>query len=295
MPTGRRIAGVYVNRSKTNHETAGFLGSDPTVFYVNDTLKLAGMPFTQWQSYLFWAPLPKGVTPPGELPADLAGYNTYTSKGLIPGPICTPSVASIKAALDPGYKRWLLVLPGDQGRHDAIREDICRAPEEHPEVRPDERGMTDTARLPTRPTLAGRRARPTGSAGTAADRAARPERLARLRARMAAAGVDAYLGVRAEHSRYLTGLVLGDGEEKVAGVSGWFVVGPAEVVLFADSRYTIQVGREAPERPDRAGLRRPRLALAGDPGQPRRRDGLDQPSAGSAVEAGFVSHATGSS
>lgn len=80
-----------------------------------------------------------------------------------------------------------------------------------------------------------------------ADRAARPARLARLRARMAAAGVDAYLGVRPEHSRYLTGLDLGDGEEKVAGYSGWFVVGPDELIVFADSRYTIQVGREAPD------------------------------------------------
>ncbi|MGH2465028.1 MAG: M24 family metallopeptidase [Candidatus Limnocylindrales bacterium] len=80
-----------------------------------------------------------------------------------------------------------------------------------------------------------------------ADRAARPARLARLRARMAAAGVDAYLGVRPEHSRYLTGLVLGDGEEKVAGYSGWFVVGPTDLIVFADSRYTLQVGREAPD------------------------------------------------
>jgi Xaa-Pro aminopeptidase len=63
---------------------------------------------------------------------------------------------------------------------------------------------------------------------------------------MSAAGVDAYLGVRPEHSRYLTGLVLGDGEEKVAGYSGWFVVGADDLIVFADSRYTIQVGREAP-------------------------------------------------
>jgi UPF0755 protein len=111
-----KIAGVYQNRSTTNHETAGFLQSDPTVFYVNDTLQLAGMPFTQWQSYLFWAPLPKGVSLPEKLPADLAGYNTYTSKGLIPGPICTPSVASIKAALDPdtkgGYLYFLATKDG---------------------------------------------------------------------------------------------------------------------------------------------------------------------------------------
>jgi Xaa-Pro aminopeptidase len=80
-----------------------------------------------------------------------------------------------------------------------------------------------------------------------ADRAARPERLERLRARMAAAGVDAYFGVRRENSRYLTGFVLADGEEKVAGNSGWFLITPAEVVVIADSRYTEQASEESPE------------------------------------------------
>jgi Xaa-Pro aminopeptidase len=79
------------------------------------------------------------------------------------------------------------------------------------------------------------------------DRIARPARLARLRARFAAAGIDAYFGVRREHMRYLTGFTLSDGEEKVAGNSGQFLVGGDEVVLFADSRYAIQARREAPE------------------------------------------------
>jgi len=80
-----------------------------------------------------------------------------------------------------------------------------------------------------------------------ADQAARPERLARLRARFGEAGIDAYFGVRAEHMRYLTGFALGDGEEKVAGNSGQFVVAGDEVVVLADSRYTIQARREAPD------------------------------------------------
>jgi Xaa-Pro aminopeptidase len=80
-----------------------------------------------------------------------------------------------------------------------------------------------------------------------ADRAARPIRLARLRERFAGAGIDAYFGLRREHMRYLTGVTLGDGEEKVAGDSGRFLIGAEEVVVLADSRYTIQVRREAPE------------------------------------------------
>ncbi len=80
-----------------------------------------------------------------------------------------------------------------------------------------------------------------------ADRSARPGRLARLRARFDEHGVDAYFGVRRENSRYLTGFVLGEGEEKVAGHSGQFFIGGNEVVVLADSRYTIQARLEAPE------------------------------------------------
>jgi Xaa-Pro aminopeptidase len=79
-----------------------------------------------------------------------------------------------------------------------------------------------------------------------ADRAARPSRLARLRSRLAAAGIDAYFGVRREEIRYLAGVILGEGEERVAGHSGKFFVGPEQVVVLADSRYTIQARRQAP-------------------------------------------------
>jgi Xaa-Pro aminopeptidase len=117
-----------------------------------------------------------------------------------------------------------------------------------------------------------------------ADRIARPARLERLRARFAPARVDAYFGVRPEHARYLTGFALGDGEEKVAGASGRFLVGKDEVVLFADSRYTVQAGREAPEvrlEPVYGDLEARWAALAASVGARR-----------IAVEAGFVSQAT---
>jgi Xaa-Pro aminopeptidase len=80
-----------------------------------------------------------------------------------------------------------------------------------------------------------------------ADRAARPARLERLRARFAELDIDAYYGVRREHMRYLTGFTLAEGEERSAGSSGQFLASGEEVVLLADSRYTIQARRQAPE------------------------------------------------
>jgi Xaa-Pro aminopeptidase len=82
-----------------------------------------------------------------------------------------------------------------------------------------------------------------------ADEASRPSRLARLRDALAQAGVDAYFGLRPENVRYLTGFVLADGEEKVAGLSGRFFVSADETVLLADSRYRLQAQEEA--RPSR--------------------------------------------
>ena len=49
-----------------------------------------------------------------------AGLQTYQNRGLIPGPICTPTVASIDAALEPdtgtGYLYFLAIPDGD-GQH----------------------------------------------------------------------------------------------------------------------------------------------------------------------------------
>ena len=55
------------------------------------------------------------------LPEDLDKYNTYKYRGLPPGPIATPTVASIDAALKPdtksGYK-FFLAIPEGGGAHD---------------------------------------------------------------------------------------------------------------------------------------------------------------------------------
>ena len=102
-------------------------------------------------------------------------------------------------------------------------------------------GWPDPADFRAAPTAAER------AAWDEADRAARPARLGRLRARFAEADIDSYFDIRPEPMRYLTGFALGNGEEKVAGDSGRFLVGGDEVVLLADSRYTIQAKDEAPD------------------------------------------------
>jgi len=94
------IAGVYANRLDPKKWPLGLLQSDPTIFYLHDSLELAKEPVTDWPAYVFWAPIKGGLTSDA-LPAALAGYNTYTSKGLPPGPLCTPTTTSIDAALDP--------------------------------------------------------------------------------------------------------------------------------------------------------------------------------------------------
>lgn len=80
-----------------------------------------------------------------------------------------------------------------------------------------------------------------------ADRAVRASRLDRLRARLAEAGLDGYFGARREHMRWLCGFALAEGEEKVAGHSGQFLVTADDLTVFADSRYAIQARREARE------------------------------------------------
>ncbi|HEV8489455.1 MAG TPA: endolytic transglycosylase MltG [Candidatus Limnocylindrales bacterium] len=113
------IAGVYQNRLDGGNKTR-LLEADPTVLYAIDTVKLDDMPFTDWKTFAFWNPagIPLAEV---ELPEELAGYNTYRVRGLPPGPICTPSVASIDAALEPDTTDnflFFVAIPGGDGAHD---------------------------------------------------------------------------------------------------------------------------------------------------------------------------------
>jgi Xaa-Pro aminopeptidase len=80
-----------------------------------------------------------------------------------------------------------------------------------------------------------------------ADVVARATRLETLRATLAAQELDAYFGLKPENGRYLTGFVLGDGEDKVCGASGRFFVSANETVVVADSRYRLQAIEQCPD------------------------------------------------
>ena len=58
--------------------------------------------------------------------------------------------------------------------------------------------------------------------------------------------MDAYFGIASEHMRYLTGFALDDGEDRVSGHSGRFIVSGDEVIVLADSRYRLQAVAQAP-------------------------------------------------
>jgi Xaa-Pro aminopeptidase len=130
----------------------------------------------------------------------------------------------------------------------------------------------------------------------AADVSARPVRVARLRERLAAEGIDAYFGVGRENSRYLAGFVLAEGEEKVAGDSGRFFVSADEVVVLADTRYLDQAREEcAPARIEECygelAERWPVLLRSLRPVGPGGRAGRRRRVRRVAVEASHASHA----
>ncbi|MBF6604256.1 MAG: endolytic transglycosylase MltG [Chloroflexi bacterium] len=94
------IAGVFQNRLDPKLFPTRLLQSDTTIFYINDTVQLAKIPFAAWAQYSFWGPLTAPIKDSSVSPA-LAKYDTYTAPGLMPGPICSPSLASIDAVLHP--------------------------------------------------------------------------------------------------------------------------------------------------------------------------------------------------
>jgi UPF0755 protein len=115
-----KIAGVYQNRIDGLPGIKNkILNADPTVIWANDTLELAKLPFDMWQQYSFWSP-PDVPMKEVVVPDELAGYQTYLNPGLIPGPIATPTLPSIDAALQPDTEDkylYFVAIPEGGGAH----------------------------------------------------------------------------------------------------------------------------------------------------------------------------------
>ncbi len=110
------VAGVYANRIARGM----LLNADPTVIWGVDTLALRDLPLASWPEYSFWN-VPPDPLASIDFPASIAGYQTYREKGMFPGPICTPTVTSIDAALAPATKAgylYFVAIPGGDGKHD---------------------------------------------------------------------------------------------------------------------------------------------------------------------------------
>ena len=99
------IASVYYNRLDPAHveETALRLSADPTVQYAKGYDPETG----NW-----WNPML-----PGEGLTLDSPYNTFREQGLPPGPICSPGLASILAALNPEDTDYLYFHAVGDGSH----------------------------------------------------------------------------------------------------------------------------------------------------------------------------------
>ena len=87
------VAGVFENRLRLGMA----LQTDPTVIYASE---IAGT----------WT----GVIHQSELRSE-SPYNTYTHRGLPPGPICSPGVAALRATLHPAPTAALYFVADAEG------------------------------------------------------------------------------------------------------------------------------------------------------------------------------------
>lgn len=114
-----RMAGVYTYRLQLGQG----LYADPSIIWVADSAALRKLPIDRWSTYEFWTFPEKpysGLIPP-RVPKDLAAWNTFVRRGLPPSPLCSPTRASIEAALAPDTSRkelYFVLIPNSGGRHD---------------------------------------------------------------------------------------------------------------------------------------------------------------------------------
>ncbi len=98
------VAGVYWNRLMNDvpNDTAGYLGSDPSVEYARDSQN----PPSQ-----YWLPLQDS----GKNVATNSPWNTYLDQGLPPTPICSPGLVTLQAAASPTMSGYFYFLSTKTG------------------------------------------------------------------------------------------------------------------------------------------------------------------------------------
>jgi UPF0755 protein len=98
------VASVYLNRLAGQlPEATGYLQADPTFQYVRGYDPVTG----RW-----WAPFKVEDVKALDSP-----YNTFLYRGLPPGPICSPSLSSLKAVAYPTSSEYLYFYAKGDGSH----------------------------------------------------------------------------------------------------------------------------------------------------------------------------------
>lgn len=98
------IARVYLNRlAQKLPEATGYLQADPTYQYARGRDRVTGR---WWEGFQVEDVLTLN-----------SPYNTFLYKGLPPGPICSPSLASLKAVANPDNNEYLYFYAKGDGSH----------------------------------------------------------------------------------------------------------------------------------------------------------------------------------
>jgi len=111
------VAGVFENRLAAGMK----LATDPTVIY-------AAMLGNRWRGTIYES----------DLQSD-SPYNTYKHKGLPPGPIASPGLAALQAAMKPARTDYLYFVADAQG-HSRFSVDLKEHAQQVQEYRQAEKG-----------------------------------------------------------------------------------------------------------------------------------------------------------
>jgi UPF0755 protein len=112
------VAGVFENRLATGMA----LGTDPSVIY-------SALLENRWRGTIYQS----------DLQSDSA-YNTYRHKGLPPGPIASPGIAALRAAMKPARTDYLYFVADAQG-HSRFSVDLKEHAKQVQEYRQTEKGQ----------------------------------------------------------------------------------------------------------------------------------------------------------